>query len=87
MIEVRKTGDECYEVTVRGPTTTTHQVTLTEDYYQKLTGGREPAGKLIERSFGFLLRHEPNTSILRRFDLQTSNRYFPDFEKEIGAKG
>lgn len=84
MIQVRKSGEECYEVTVAGATKTTHQVILTDVYHQKLTEGRETPERLIERAFEFLLRHEPNTAILRSFDLPTINRYFPGFEKEIG---
>lgn len=83
MIQVKKVGDQRYEVTVQSSTETTHQVTLTEEYHRKLAGERETAERLIERSFQFLLRHEPNTAILRSFDLPTINRYFPDFEKEI----
>ena len=31
----------------------------------------------------FLLEHEPNTEILRSFDLQDINRYYPEFEDEM----
>lgn len=83
MIQVKKTGNERYEVKVSGSTETTHRVTLSDDYYQELTGGKETPERLLERSFEFLLRHEPNTSILRSFDLPTINRYFPAYEEEM----
>lgn len=83
MIEVTKSGENTYEVVVSGPPETKHRVTVRDDYCQKLTGGREPPERLIERSFEFLLRHEPNTSILASFELPTIGRYFPNYEREI----
>lgn len=85
MIQVTKSEGDCYVVKVQGETETTHRVTVSEDYYHKLTRGRETPERLVERAFQFLLRHEPNTAILSRFDLPEINRYFPDFEKEIGG--
>lgn len=86
MIQVKKVSDGNYEVKVTGETDSTHYVTLSDDYYQKLARGQETPERLVERSFEFLLRHEPNTSILRAFDLPTINRFFPNFEKEIGGQ-
>ena len=86
MIEVTKQSDETYSVTVSGKRTTQHQVTLTNDYYQKLTGGKVSPETLIERSFEFLLEREPNTSILGQFELPVINRYFPEYEREIGRR-
>ncbi len=85
MIGVEKVSEGCYEVTVRGETTTVHRVRLSPEYHHRLTGGKETEERLLERSFEFLLRHEPNTAILRTFDLPDINRYFPDYEKEIGG--
>ena len=39
--------------------------------------------ELVERSFEFLLTREPPSSILRRFDLSTIQRYFPEYDQEI----
>jgi hypothetical protein len=85
MIEVKRSTEHSYEVTVHGGTRTKHTVHLSDDYYHKLTGGRETEERLIERAFQFLLRHEPNTAILSTFDLKEINRYFPAFEKEISG--
>lgn len=82
-IEVAKKDSETFEVTVRSNTTTTHTVTLKENYYQKLTGGKVSPETLIEKSFEFLLERESNTSILSRFDLPVIGRYFPEYEKTI----
>jgi lipopolysaccharide biosynthesis glycosyltransferase len=82
-IEVKQKDTETFEVTVRETTTTTHLVTLSQDYYQKLTGGRISPETLIEKSFEFLLERESNTMILARFDLPIIADYFPEYEKSI----
>jgi hypothetical protein len=82
-IEVTKQGPETFAVTVISKTTTAHTVTLKDDYYRKLTGGKTSPEKLIEKSFEFLLERESNTSILSRFDLPVIARYFPEYEDRI----
>ena len=79
MIKVQKINDTTYEVTVEGRTVTTHKVTVTPAYYERLTGGQVSAETLVEKSFDFLLAREPNTSILRSFDLPLIGRYFPEY--------
>ncbi len=82
-IEVQERKAGMYEVTVQGRSVTTHTVTLTDVYYQKLTGGRVRPETLISRSFEFLLERESNTMILSRFDLPVIGQYFPEYEKAI----
>lgn len=60
-----------------------YKVTLSKDYYQKLTDGKIDATELIEKSFEFLLKREPASSILPEFDLTQINDYFPEYEEEI----
>ena len=84
-ISVIKTGADSYEVTVEAGSTTSHDVALTDVYYQKLTSGRVTPEILIEKSFQFLLARESNTMILSRFDLPLIGRYFPEFERTIGG--
>ncbi len=83
MINVKKIDDQIFEVTVEGRTKTTHQVTVSPQVYQKLTDGEVPIETLVEKSFEFLLEREPNTSILRSFDLPVIGRYFPEYERTI----
>ena len=58
--------------------------TVAAMYAEKLTAGRITIEELVRRSFDFLLEREPNTSILRRFDLSVIARYFPEYERTIG---
>ncbi len=83
MITVNTIDSTNFEVIVEGNTTTTHRVTVTHSYYQKLTNNRVTPEMLVETSFKFLLERESNTSILSRFDLPIIERYFPEYEETI----
>lgn len=83
MITVEPIDKTRFRVTVEGRTTTTHEVTLSPAYYEKLTGKRVSPQLLIEKSFAFLLERESNTSILRSFELPVIGTYFPEFERTI----
>ena len=85
-LTVETINDTTFKVTVQSRATTVHTVTVTPAYREKLTGGKTPAEKLIEKSFEFLLEREPNTSILRTFDLPTIQRYFPEYETTIRTR-
>lgn len=65
---------------------TSHEVTLNDDYWQKLTAGKISKEELIEKSFEFLLERESNETILREFELPVINQYFPEFEDSIQLK-
>jgi len=83
MITVNTIDSTNFEVVVEGLTTTTHRVTLTHLYYQKLANNQVTPEILVEKSFEFLLDRETNTSILSRFDLPIIERYFPEYEETI----
>ena len=90
MIEIeQKPGDDpmVFNVVVSDSAgSTQHRVTLSDATYQRLTGGKVDPTGCVESAFKFLLEREPNTSILREFDLEAICRYFPEFETEITAK-
>jgi hypothetical protein len=84
MITVQPIYHNTFRVTVEGLTTTTHMVTVSSSYYEKLTGKRVAPEMLVEKSFEFLLQREGNTSILSSFELPVISRYFPEYETTIG---
>lgn len=84
-VRVQKIGESSFEVTVDGGTTTRHVVTVSAADVSHHTRGRFTDEDLVYASFRFLLDREPNTSILRRFDLREIGRYFPEYEAEIAA--
>lgn len=61
-------------------------VTLSQDYYQQLTGGAAEPDELVIKSFEFLLQNEPVGSILPEFDLPLIGQYFPEYETEIAKR-
>jgi hypothetical protein len=83
MITVNTIDSTNFEVIVEGHKTTTHRVTLTHLYYQKLTNNQVSPEILVEKSFEFLLDRETNTSILSRFDLPIIERYFARYEFDV----
>lgn len=82
-ISVEKQADGIYEVSVG---TFGYKVTLTDEYWRSLTGGRISQEKLIELSFDFLLEHEGPESILGEFDLPMIKHYFPEYEDVIKGR-
>jgi len=79
---VRATGDShVAEVTVNDREKTTHRVRVSRAERERYES--EDVADLVKRSFEFLLAREPNTSILREFDLSTIERYFPEYAREI----
>ncbi len=79
-IKITQSG-EGLVFTVELPDGHQYEVTMTEDYYQQLTGGQVDASTLIEKSFEFLLSKESPDQILRQFDLSVIASYFPEYEK------
>lgn len=83
MISITKKTADDFEVKVEAVSTTTHQVTLSDEYHKKLTDGEISKGELIEKSFAFLLKRESNSMILSEFDLSVIQNFFSDFERQI----
>jgi len=87
VIKVKKENEQEFLVTVEEEASLSkHAVSLDEDYYQKLTGGKWSKEELIKKSFRFLLEREPKESILSKFNLRIIKNYFPEYEKVIGEK-
>ncbi len=85
MINVKKIDKSTFRVVVENRSMTSHMVTLSLKYYERLTNNIVSPEILIEKSFEFLLEREPNTSILRSFELSMIGQYFPEYE-EINVK-
>ena len=79
-ISVTAKDQNTFEVIVTTVSTTTHIVTVVDTIHEKLTKGKISKETLLEKSFGFLLEREPNTSILSQFEIEVISKYFPDYE-------
>ena len=67
-------------------TKTLHQVLVSRQMHQRLTGGLKSSEELVKTSFEFLLEREPKESILKSFDLGEIQKYFPEYETLISAQ-
>ncbi|MFO1418113.1 MAG: hypothetical protein U1E83_05535 [Methylotetracoccus sp.] len=85
-IRITQLAGQSYSVAIDAGTPTTHVVTVDPEYARTLTGGTMSIEDLLRQSFEFLLEREPNTSILRSFDLPLIGRYFPEYERTIRAR-
>jgi hypothetical protein len=86
-IHVEPHADGAFQVRViEGASESSHRVTLKPEYLNRIAAGKVESQELIRRAFEFLLEREPKESILSRFDLQDIQRYFQDFEREIGHR-
>ncbi len=84
-VEVETMGDNDFLVKVSVANSTEHRVTLTDTYWEQIWNRRLPKKDVIARSFAFLLEREPNTSILRTFDLSVIQRYFGEYEAKAAT--
>ena len=66
-----------------GVTQSEHLVTVPEETYQELTGGKISREDLLEKTIEFILERESKESILFTFDLNVITSYFPEYEDEI----
>ena len=82
-IFIKELLDNKFEITVNKRIITKHIVILTNEYHDSLTKKKISKKKLLEYSFQFLMKKEPNTSILSFFELNIISKYFPEYEKEI----
>jgi hypothetical protein len=85
MIQVEAKDKEKFKVTVEGEKggSGSFEVTVSDDYHRKLTGGSHSKEELVRASFAFLLEREPAGSILSSFELPVISRYFPEYERKI----
>jgi hypothetical protein len=83
MITIESINQNSFKVTVNKQSTTEHLVLLNDNFYQNITNGKITKKDLIIKSFEFLLLRESNQSILKEFNLEVINQYFPEYNNEI----
>jgi len=81
-IQITPINPTTFDVRINDRTPTQHTVTVQAGDIEKLAAGTS-IETLIEKSFEFLLEREPNTSILRSFDLSVIRNYFPEYDRVI----
>jgi hypothetical protein len=83
MIKIVSINKDSFRVKVDQDSTTEHDVLLTDNFHQIITNGKIDKVNLITKSFEFLLKRESNQSILKQFNLEVIQHYFPEYTDEI----
>jgi hypothetical protein len=85
-LTVTRRSPGSFVVEVAAGTPTTHQVEVPSGLAEDLGGAGTSDERLIEESFRYLLEHEPNTSILRKFSIDQIENYFPRWPSEMSRR-
>jgi hypothetical protein len=80
-INIKELSPNAFDVTIYSNTETNHQVTISDNFITEYQIKNLTKKEIIEQSFIFLLQREPNTSILRKFDIKVIANYFPEYKK------
>ena len=83
IIDIIPVANDLFEVTVHSKTKSIHSVTVSDEYANKLVADKFTKNQLVQFSFEFLLEREPNTSILKSFDLHEITNFFPEFQSSV----
>jgi hypothetical protein len=83
-ITIEPSGGHRYAVTLRnGGARSVHQVVVPSHLLADLELSPDDEVRLVRASFEFLLKREPASSILGRFDLDVISEYFPEYLESI----
>ena len=83
MTKISQLGNDIFEVVVVGDTTTCHEVIVTDKVLLELTNNLVSKKDLLDFSFNFLLRKEPNTSIMTSFEISIIGQFFAEYKNEV----
>lgn len=84
-VDRRPDGTFAVEV-LDGAVRTTHVVSVPRGFAGSLGAPDLEGERLVRVSFEFLLEREPATSILRSFDLEVIERYFPEYRRVMARR-
>jgi len=79
-IIIKELSPNAFDVTIYSNTETNHQVTISDNFITEYQIKNLTKKEILEQSFKFLLEREPNTSILRKFDIEVIANYFPEYK-------
>lgn len=86
-IDIKPMGPHEFSVDVtEGTTTTSHRVTVPEDFLIDLGAPDADEERLVHESFSFLLEKEKSTTILPEFPLDEIQNYFADYMDEMRTR-
>ena len=85
MIIINEIDNDKFVVYVKSDEESKHTVIFEDNYYLRFNKNKSKR-EIIKESFEFLLKRDPNTKILKNFNLNIINNYFPEYEDEFSVK-
>ena len=85
MIIINEVDNDKFEVYVKSNEESKHTVIFEDEYYARFNKNKSKR-EIIKESFEFLLKRETNTQILKSFNLNVINDYFPEYEQEFSLE-
>lgn len=82
-ILVEEVSPNNFKVVVTQRSTSEHHVTVSKDFLNQFTKYNISPENIVKHSFEFLLDREPNTSILKEFDITVISNYFPEYTETV----
>mgnify|MGYP001310434355 CR=1 FL=1 len=79
VLKITKINKDTFEVVVQSTTTTQHIVKVSDKVLTEFTFNQLSKEQFLKKSFLFLLRKEPNTSIEGDFNIEEIENFFPEF--------
>ncbi len=76
-------GFACDVVVGTDADATRHAVSVSQAVLSDLAPGHYDPEELVRASFAFMLAREPREAILRQFELQVIERYFPGYAAQM----
>jgi hypothetical protein len=78
-LKITNIDKDTFEVVVQGDKTTRHVVNVSDQALKEFTLCKMSKEQFVKKSFLFLLRKEPNTSINGDFHIEEIENFFPEF--------
>ena len=79
MLKINKIDADTFEVVVHDGTTTQHIVKVSDKVLTEFTFDQLSKEQFIKKSFLFLLKKEPNSTIQGDFRIEEIENFFPEF--------
>lgn len=78
-IVIKQISSEIFEVTINASTQTVHEVIIKDTFINRIQPIDLSKKQILYKSIEFLLSKEPNSAILKKFNIEIIPTYFPEF--------
>tara|TARA_B100000579_G_C22353601_1_gene630613 strand:+ start:323 stop:616 length:294 start_codon:yes stop_codon:yes gene_type:complete len=82
-LNIESIDNDTFSVSINSEKDTQHTVTFSDKLRDSYNLGHIQKEVIIKYAFEFLLKREPNTSILTSFSIDLISNYFPEFKTRL----